>query len=420
MKTVRKLLIAFVIVIFAGIVVPNIVPVLNSTISVEAASIKISATKKTLYEKKTCTLKVIGTKKKVKWSSSKKSVAQVNSKGKVIAKKKGTAIITAKVGNKKYKCKITVKPAEITKRSVTLYKGNSYTLKVLGATSKIKWYTSNKSVVTVSSKGKITAKKKGTATITAKMGNKKYKCKVTVKNPYIKKAKLSFYPYEEYALCVYGRKNVKWTSSNRKVVTVTSNGRIKAQSAGTAKITATYGKEKYICEVIVNSYIENEENVKIGTELLRHTIYIDDKAELGDWESLKNWPGYRKILNYKKDFEEKYTKNFIKNYWYTQDDRIYIENISGQRYLHYPCRGGIEGYIDEELKTKKITDDTIVFNSIGYYFEDMEDSDKYINTGNIRESLEECNIKYYTMTSEFVIKKEDGAWKVDKYRSLRD
>lgn len=47
-------------------------------------------------------------KKKVKWSSSKKKVASVNKSGKVTAKKKGTAKITAKVGKKKYICKVTV------------------------------------------------------------------------------------------------------------------------------------------------------------------------------------------------------------------------------------------------------------------------------------------------------------------------
>ena len=54
-------------------------------------------------------LKVKNTKKKVKWSSTKKSVATVNKKGVVTAKKKGTAYIKAKVGKKTYKCKVTVK-----------------------------------------------------------------------------------------------------------------------------------------------------------------------------------------------------------------------------------------------------------------------------------------------------------------------
>lgn len=70
---------------------------------------KLSKTKVTLYVGKTATLKVKNTKKKVKWSSSKKSVATVSQKGKIKAKKKGKATITAKVAGKKLKCKLTVK-----------------------------------------------------------------------------------------------------------------------------------------------------------------------------------------------------------------------------------------------------------------------------------------------------------------------
>lgn len=57
------------------------------------------------------TLKLKNWKKRVSWSSSKKSVATVSAKGVVKAKKKGTAKITAKAGGKKYSCKVTVKKA---------------------------------------------------------------------------------------------------------------------------------------------------------------------------------------------------------------------------------------------------------------------------------------------------------------------
>lgn len=70
---------------------------------------------------------------------------------------------------------------KLNKTKVTLKVGKTYTLKLKNNKKKIKWSTSNKKVATVSSKGKIKAKKKGKATITAKVGKKKYKCKVTVK-----------------------------------------------------------------------------------------------------------------------------------------------------------------------------------------------------------------------------------------------
>lgn len=67
--------------------------------------------KVTLTVGKSCILKVKGTKKKVRWSTSKKKVAVVSKKGKVTAKKQGTAKITAKIKGMKQAlvCKVTVK-----------------------------------------------------------------------------------------------------------------------------------------------------------------------------------------------------------------------------------------------------------------------------------------------------------------------
>ncbi len=74
-----------------------------------ASSPKLNKTKLTLIVKKSATLKVTNSKKSVTWSSSNPKVASVSRKGKVTAKKKGTATITAKTGKKKLKCKVTVK-----------------------------------------------------------------------------------------------------------------------------------------------------------------------------------------------------------------------------------------------------------------------------------------------------------------------
>ena len=70
---------------------------------------KISRKKITLVVGKKAKLKVKGTKKKVKWSSSNKSIASVSKKGVVKAKRPGKATIRAKVGKKILKCKVTVK-----------------------------------------------------------------------------------------------------------------------------------------------------------------------------------------------------------------------------------------------------------------------------------------------------------------------
>ena len=71
--------------------------------------VRLNKSKLSLYVGKKYTLKVKNTNKKVKWSSTKKKIATVTKKGKVIAKKKGNCNIIAKVGRKKYACKIIVK-----------------------------------------------------------------------------------------------------------------------------------------------------------------------------------------------------------------------------------------------------------------------------------------------------------------------
>lgn len=89
-------------------------------VTVQAATVKLNSTKKTLVIGDTYQLKLKGTSGKIKWSTSNKKVAAVSQKGKVTAKKSGTATITAKVGKKKYICKITVVTQQKAYRNQTI------------------------------------------------------------------------------------------------------------------------------------------------------------------------------------------------------------------------------------------------------------------------------------------------------------
>jgi uncharacterized cupredoxin-like copper-binding protein len=73
-----------------------------------AATIKLNKSKLELYVDNSYTLKLSGVSGSIKWSSSKKTVATVSSKGKVAAIKEGKATITAIYKEKKYKCEVTV------------------------------------------------------------------------------------------------------------------------------------------------------------------------------------------------------------------------------------------------------------------------------------------------------------------------
>lgn len=72
------------------------------------SKVKLNITKATLSIGGSINLKLLNNRKKVTWKSSNKKVASVTKKGKVKAKKKGKASIVAKVGKKKYTCKVTV------------------------------------------------------------------------------------------------------------------------------------------------------------------------------------------------------------------------------------------------------------------------------------------------------------------------
>lgn len=73
------------------------------------------------------------------------------------------------------------KVIKLNKTKITLNVGAAKKLKLKNNKKKVKWSSNKKKVATVTQKGKVMAKKKGTAIITAKVGRKKYKCKVTVK-----------------------------------------------------------------------------------------------------------------------------------------------------------------------------------------------------------------------------------------------
>ena len=71
----------------------------------------------------------------------------------------------------------------LSSKKIVLQVGKTKKLKVKNkpAGVKVVWKSSKKKVATVSKKGKVKAKKPGKTTITAKVGKKKYKCKVIVK-----------------------------------------------------------------------------------------------------------------------------------------------------------------------------------------------------------------------------------------------
>ena len=212
------------------------------------AEFKLNATSGDLYTKKTTTLKVTtnltGT---VTWKSSNTKVATVNSKGVVTAKTAGKATITATLNGKTATYKLTVKnPSIAAKASAsTIYTKGQTSTKITvtkyGVTGTAKFTSSNKSIATVDSKGVVKAKKAGTVKITAQVGSYKKVVTIKVRNASLKLAKTAATVKKGKTTTIkvsaVPTGKVTYTSSNKKVATVTSKGVVKGVKKGTATIT---------------------------------------------------------------------------------------------------------------------------------------------------------------------------------------
>ena len=289
-KASTKSIIAFALAIMLALSSTMVIPV-EAKAAPKAKKIVLNVTKKTMKVGQTTTLKVkkvspSNASKSVKYSTSKKSVATVDSKGKIKAKAAGTATITVtSKSNSKVKatCKVTVKQPvkkiQISKNVLAVQKGKTVNIKATvkpknPSNKKLKYKTSNKKIATVNSKGKVKGIKNGTVTITvtaADGSKKKATCKVGVYTAKIKKATVS--PSKKtlnVGQTVTLKTKIKspskgavnlftWTSSNKKVASVDANGKVKALKAGTATITGTAAdgsKKKVTCKITVKQPVK--------------------------------------------------------------------------------------------------------------------------------------------------------------------
>ena len=165
------------------------------TINVMNPKITLDAASKTIYKGMSTPFKasVEGPSKKVKWLSSDTSVATVSASGVVTGIKKGSCTITAEANGVKAKCKVRVaNPAiSLNIKQCNLFSGESKKLvaTVWGKSKKVKWSSSNSSVVSVDNNGKFTVSNSKSADgktciITAAANGVKATC--TVKVSYVK------------------------------------------------------------------------------------------------------------------------------------------------------------------------------------------------------------------------------------------
>lgn len=233
---------------------------------------------------------------KVTWSSSNKNIFTV-SNGKITAKNTGTAMLVAKgLNGSEANCMVTVKNApnsiSLNKTKLTLGIGETYDLNSSlpknTASFSVKYSSNNSSIASVvSAGGLVTAKKEGTATITATTYNgKKVNCTITVKKApktmSLNKTKLTLGIGENYDLDSYlpngtAAHSIKYTSNNSNSASVVSaGGLVTAKKEGTATITATaYNGVKVQCIVTVK-----KEPKKLSLNSTKLKLNVGEKFDL--------------------------------------------------------------------------------------------------------------------------------------------
>ena len=144
-------------------------------------------------------------------------------------------------------------PPTVSPKLLDLYVNNTKTLVVtngLGA----KFKSSDKTIVKVSKKGKLTALKPGTATITCKTATGSATCTVTVADMNISKTYVEVCAGDKTSLKVTGAKGtITWKTKSSKIASISSTGVIKGVKPGTTYVVAKLAATKFRCDVKVTS-----------------------------------------------------------------------------------------------------------------------------------------------------------------------
>ena len=228
----------------------------------------------------------------VAWSTSDEAVAKVDQTGKVTAVGGGSAVITASAGCKSADCSVTVTvPVEgvsLDRNEIALVEGETATLTATvlpddASDKSVEWTSSNGEVATVDSEGTITAIKEGTATITAKAGDKTATCGIIVEKKIIHVESITI-SRPELNLIVGTTETLTvtilpedatyqsctWASTNSEIAEVDQTGKVTAKTVGTVTVTATTTDGGHIaaCEVTVYVPYIPVENITLSTTTL--------------------------------------------------------------------------------------------------------------------------------------------------------
>lgn len=244
------------------------------------------------------------TNKSIIWTSSNKTVAEVNENGMVTARAEGIAVITAKTvdGGFNASCVIQVKKVPVTgvsldKTNVALDEGKAIvlipTIIPQNATNKsLTWTSSNSGIASVDSNGLVVGKSQGTALITVKTTDGGYiaTCAVIVNSTNVNVPVIGVSLNKTSATLEVGKviilepnvapkaannKQVIWLTSDASVASVDESGIVTAKQAGVAIITVKTVEGGYTATSVINVVNKAENTLSVtGVKLDKRILEL--------------------------------------------------------------------------------------------------------------------------------------------------
>lgn len=302
-----------------------------------------------------------------------------------------------------------------------MFVDDNATLKVYGEPEeakidKVKWKSSDDTIVRIDDSGVITGIGEGSATITAEVGDKIKSTKTIIVYRHTEsitfdKQELNMRPNEDQALnVILNPKNNEYTfeSDNTSVATISSNGKVTAVNYGKAKIVAkTEDNKEAICNIIVSvsvpdfssmssseaekwgrdnniivktstSYSDTvssgkviSQSVSMGTKIVEpgktiEVVYsIGHKETLGESNALKSAKNYINIMG----FSKKRLKEQLIFEGYSNEEAQYAVNNCGANWNEQAAKSA-KSYMEIMSFSRKQLKDQLLFE--GYTNEQAE------------------------------------------------
>lgn len=236
----------------------------------QATSLKLNKTSISVLEGKSYKLKATikpsdASYKTVTWSSSDETIATVDTAGNIVALKAGNCKIYAKAKDNSglsavcwvyVTTRVPATGITVSQKDMVMVSGATdivaVSIQPATTTDTIRYASDNTAVASVTSKGKVTARKPGAATITVTTSNGKM-AMVNVAVVGLNASSITMTQYTQETLWVEEvTTGVKWRSVNPEIASV-ANGVVTARKPGRTQIEATVKGRKLYCTVTVNA-----------------------------------------------------------------------------------------------------------------------------------------------------------------------